>query len=61
MKIQEIFRQTADSCLVNTNSKENAINNKNNKYKKRNKKKWYDTECKNVKNRIKLPTKKETS
>ena len=34
IKIQEIFRQTAYSCLVITNSKENKINSKNNKYKK---------------------------
>ena len=29
------YLDTADSCLVKTNSKENTINNKNNKYKKR--------------------------
>ena len=39
IKIQEIFRQTADNCLVKSNSKENTINSKNNKYKKKKKKK----------------------
>ena len=59
IKIQEIFRQTADNCLVKSNSKENTITSKNNKYKKKKKKKWYDTECKNVKNTIKRSAKRK--
>ena len=59
MKIQETFRQTTDSSLVKRNSKENTINSENNKYKKEKKKNWYDTECKNVKHRIKLPVRRK--
>ena len=59
MKNKEICRQTADSCFVKINSKENSINRKNNKCKKKKKKKWYDTECKNVKNRINLPARRK--
>ena len=59
IKIQEIFRQTADTCLVKTNSKGNPINNKNNNSKKKKKKKWYDTECKNIKNRVKISARRK--
>ena len=59
IKIQEILRQTTNTCLVKINTSGNTINNKNNNYKKKKNKKWYYTECKNIKNRVKMSAKRK--
>ena len=54
-KIQDIFIQAADICLNVSNPKIKEVVNKNNNIKKKKiNKKFYDGECRNIKNRVKV-------
>ena len=57
IKIQDIFQVTADSCLkTNNNINQRSTKNKN-RIKKN--KKWFDLECKTIKNRVKIAANKK--
>ena len=53
IKIQSIFIEAAETCLTKFKKKTNIeINSRKNKIKIN--KKWYDEECRNIKNRVKI-------
>ena len=53
-KIQNIFIQAAEMCLNRTNPKLKGVNKNKNMNKTKIYKKWYDEECRKIKNRIKV-------